>query len=126
MGGARAARRRPNPDTSANYSGRFHVEARRRSKPKPVPTEPPLIVKLLASAEAWQADLDAGRVKKLGGAGATGRDVHRAGHADSSVARTGSEHPGVDPGAATGDASAVRRGEAIAEDRAAAARSAAD
>jgi hypothetical protein len=54
---------RPNPDTSANFSGRFHVEARRRSKPRPVPTEPPLIVKLLAKAEAWRADLDAGRVK---------------------------------------------------------------
>jgi hypothetical protein len=45
------------------FSDRFHVEARRRSKPKPAPTEPPLIVKLLAKAEAWQADLDAGRVK---------------------------------------------------------------
>jgi hypothetical protein len=54
---------RANPDTSANFSDRFHVEARRRSKPKPVPTEPPLIVKLLAKAEAWQADLDAGHVK---------------------------------------------------------------
>jgi hypothetical protein len=54
---------RPNPDTSANFSGRFRVEARRRSKPKPVPTEPPLIVKLLTKSEAWQADLDAGRVK---------------------------------------------------------------
>lgn len=54
---------RPNPDTSANYSGRFRVEARRRSKTRPAPTEPPLIVKLLAKAEAWQADLDAGRVK---------------------------------------------------------------
>ncbi|MBM4361946.1 MAG: hypothetical protein FJ104_04650 [Deltaproteobacteria bacterium] len=29
-----------------------------------MPTEPPLIVKLLVKAEAWQADLDAGRVKK--------------------------------------------------------------
>jgi hypothetical protein len=54
---------RPNPDTSANFSGRFQVEARRRSKARSVPTEPPLIVKLLAKAEAWQADLDAGRVK---------------------------------------------------------------
>lgn len=31
--------------------------------PKPVPTEPASIVKLLAKAEAWQADLDGGRVK---------------------------------------------------------------
>jgi hypothetical protein len=54
---------RPNPDTSANFSGRFRVEARRRTKPKAVPTEPPPIVKLLAKAVAWQADLDAGRVK---------------------------------------------------------------
>jgi hypothetical protein len=54
---------RPNPDTSANFSGRFRVEARRRSKPKIIPTEPPPIVRLLAKAEAWHADLDAGRVK---------------------------------------------------------------
>lgn len=54
---------RPTPDTVANFWGRFHVEARRRSKPRPVPTEPPLIVRLLMRAEAWQADLDAGRVK---------------------------------------------------------------
>ena len=63
MRSAGSSRWRPNPDTSANFSGRFHVDARRRSKPKPVPTEPPLIVKLLAKAEAWHADLDAGHVK---------------------------------------------------------------
>lgn len=33
------------------------------AKPKPVPTEPPPIARLLAQAQAWQRELDGGLVK---------------------------------------------------------------
>ncbi len=59
----RSEAKHPSADTSENFCSRFRVEARRRSKPKVVPTEPPFVTRLLAKAERWQADLDAGRVK---------------------------------------------------------------
>jgi len=55
---------RPNPDTSTNFRSRFRVGGTaRRAKPKPVPTKPPPITRLLAQAEEWQRMLDAGAVK---------------------------------------------------------------
>src|SRR5262249_52926297 len=52
---------RPNHDTSENFSIRFRVEARRRKgPPKPLPTEPPYIVRLLDQAVQWQRMIDDG------------------------------------------------------------------
>lgn len=58
------SRQRPNPDTGTNFCSRFTVQGTRKvAKPRPVPTEPPPITRLLAQAEAWQRELDRGLVK---------------------------------------------------------------
>ena len=95
------------PRHSTNFAVRFRVEPRRRRRPRPVPTEPPRIVRLMGLADEWQHMLDAGIVRNRA------ELAKRAGVSAMWVdARPGAVEappgdPGVGAGAAAGDAGEV-------------------
>jgi hypothetical protein len=53
---------RPECRTGANFTTRFRVEGTRRSKPRPLVTELPMVVRLIEKADRWQRELASGLV----------------------------------------------------------------
>ena len=101
---------RPNHDTSTNFGVRFRVEPRRRSRPKPPPTDPPRIVRLMQLADEWQRTLDTGEVRNRAElarrAGVSGMWVTNV----LALLEAAPGDPGVGARAAAGHAGAVRDG----------------